>query len=643
MKREHPEQANMDIGKGGERRSLCKFCHKQFSSVLHHQRESCPKNPDSVMNQKRLAKLKQAQAPKPSSKDFVAQAITSDQEDRQSQGSTRSVGSKGSQESRQSLPVFERGATRILLEFETWLKEKSALATGVMSQYFSMSVRFFNYCEATEPLFIADSVLTMNKRPEVVHLPGLDLFLTSLPSDSVRQQACKMYIKLVKFLTRHLTNHFRNILSAADFHHVEVNLKACNSDALESQKIINKRAEKERLVTGHQKLMSNDYKADNEKTGQLMSKFLNCKYIKVELRDEYLDLDATKADVMISEDILQVRNYIMAIILLTGGGNRGDSLRNMTLYEFNNKHLDPITNAITVYTFDHKTGKHGAALTPFLSPDLLTIAELYGKLLRPKLTARRNMEQKDGNHRFGQKFEDNPEQGDDATPFFLSKHGHYLVKIDVVVDFIKKVLKKHCGETVEKGFTSRCFRNWCAQEASSSDDPILRANAYEAMNHSDQVSKQFNVTQKAAQKVKHALQFLPKLGATGIVKSSRAATRQVEEPNQEQPNQEQPNQEQPNQEQPSQSTSRAAATTTQEKQAFRGMTADEKQVCFDAMGKYYPSLNNETVEKACQGSARFRVIWDKLLLEKKVRKVATQALRSAIRHKCEKIQKMSKM
>jgi len=495
MKREHPEQANMDIGKGGERRSLCKFCHKQFSNVLEHQQESCPKNPDSIMNQKLLAKLKQAQAPKPSSKDFVAQEITSDQVDRQSRGS-----SKESQESRQSLPVFERGATRILLEFETWLKEKSGLEKSVMTQYYNMSKRFLKHCEDTEPLFIADSVLTMNKRLQVVHLPGLDLFLNFLETDSVRQLACKMYAKLVKFLTQHLSNHFLNILSAEDYNQINIRLKARQVDVLEIQKIINKRADKERNVKSHQKLMSKDYKANNEKTGQLMAKFLNCNYNAIVLRDEYLDLDATRADGMMIEEILNVRSYIMANLLLLGGGNRGDSLRNMTLCEFNNKHLDPLTDAITVYTVDHKTGKKGAALTPFLSPDLLKIAELYGKLLCPKLTARRNMGQKDGNNRFGKKFEDNPEQGDDATPFFLSKHGHYLVKIDVVVDFIKKVLKKHCGEVVEQGFTSRCFQNWCAQEASSSNDTILRANPYEAMNHSDQVNKQFYVTQKASQK-----------------------------------------------------------------------------------------------------------------------------------------------
>ncbi len=625
MKREHPEQANMDIGKGGERRSLCKFCHKQFSNVLEHQQESCPKNPDSIMNQKLLAKLKQAQAPKPSSKDFVAQAITSDQEDRQSQGSTRSVGSKGSQESRQSLQMFERGATRILSEFETWLREKSGLQTSVMTQYYNMSIRFFQYCEDTDPLFIADSVLTMNKKPQVVHLPGLDLFLNSLETDSIRQAACKMYAKLVKYLTRHLSNHFLNILSPAEYTMIDIRLKAHQCDVLEVQKLINKRAEKERSERNHEKLLSKDYKSNNEKTGQLMSKFLTCNYNAVELRDEYLDLDPARADAMTCEEILTVRNYIMANLLLLGGGNRGDSLRNMTLREFNNKHLDPKTNHITVYTLDHKTGRKGAALTPFLSPDLLQIAELYGKLFRPKLTARRNMGQKDRNDRFGKKFEENPEQGDDATPFFLSKHGHYLVKIDVVVDFIKKVLKTHCGEVVEKGFTSRCFRNWCAQEASSSNDPILRANAFEAMNHSEQVNKQFYVNQKASQKVNHALQFLEKLGATGIVKSSRAATTEAVEENQDQP---------------SESRSRAAATTTQEKQVFRWLTAEEKQICYEAMAKYYPSLNKETVEKACQDSARFRVIWDKLLLEKKCRKAATMALRSAIRHKCEKSQKM---
>jgi hypothetical protein len=59
------------------------------------------------------------------------------------------------------------------------------------------------------------------------------------------------------------------------------------------------------------------------------------------------------------------------------------------------------------------------------------------------------------------------------------------------------------------------------------------------------------------------------------------------------------------------------------------------------MGKYYPSLNKEAVEKASQDSARFQQIWDTLMLEKKNRKLATQALMSAIRHKCEKIHKQN--
>ena len=193
-----------------------------------------------------------------------------------------------------------------------------------------------------------------------------------------------------------------------------------------------------------------------------MKMFLNCNYIAVELRDKFLDLDAARANAMTIEEILIVRNYIMAYLLLTGGGNRGNYLRSMALKEFNNKFLDPITNKVTVCTFDHKTKKKGAAITPFLSPDLLTITELYGTLLRPKLVARRDMGLKTGQNLFGPKFEDHPEKGDAVTPFFLSKHGHYLVKIDVAMEFIKKVLEKHCEVKIETNLMSRCFRNWFA-------------------------------------------------------------------------------------------------------------------------------------------------------------------------------------
>ena len=148
---------------------MCQFCHKPFCSVKNQELESCPQNPDSLKNQKHLAKQKQAQASKQSDKDYIephSPQRLSEEEDRQSRGSresrgsTGSVGSQGSKENRPSLPQFERGATSILQEFETFLKTKGCVEKSVMTQYHNMAKRFFLHWEESDPLFIADYVLT---------------------------------------------------------------------------------------------------------------------------------------------------------------------------------------------------------------------------------------------------------------------------------------------------------------------------------------------------------------------------------------------------------------------------------------------------------------------------------------------------
>ena len=159
----------MDLGTRGKWQNLCQFCHKPFCSVKNHELESCPQNPDSLKNQKRLANQNQAQASKQSGKDYIephSPQRLSEEEDRQSRGSresrgsTGSVGSQGSKENRPSLPQFERGATSILQEFETFLKTKGCVEKSVMTQYHNMAKRFFLHWEESDPLFIADYVLT---------------------------------------------------------------------------------------------------------------------------------------------------------------------------------------------------------------------------------------------------------------------------------------------------------------------------------------------------------------------------------------------------------------------------------------------------------------------------------------------------
>ena len=77
---------------------------------------------------------------------------------------------------------------------------------------------------------------------------------------------------------------------------------------------------------------------------------------------------------MTMEEILIIRKYIMAYLLLTCGGNRGDHLRNMTLKEFNNKVLDPITNKVTQCT--PLTTRHRKKEQPSRPSCLLTSSQL---------------------------------------------------------------------------------------------------------------------------------------------------------------------------------------------------------------------------------------------------------------------------
>ncbi len=248
----------MKIEKGGERRSICQFCRKPFCCVKDHERESCRQNPNSDFNQKHLSKRKQAAVPKLSSKDFIERhspkrSGDDDRVDGQRQGSRGSIGSKnsqGSQDSQESSPIqFEKGAGKILLQFEQYLKMLYGnVWNEIITQSYNMSKQFFQHLEESDPLFIADAVLAMNKRPNVVYLPSITPFLDNLKTTSVRQDACKMYAILLRFLNRHLLDNFGRILSEYQYHQIMIRLEVCSFEALEEQNMLNRRAKKERAI-----------------------------------------------------------------------------------------------------------------------------------------------------------------------------------------------------------------------------------------------------------------------------------------------------------------------------------------------------------------------------------------------------------
>jgi len=162
-----------------------------------------------------------------------------------------------------------------------------------------------------------------------------------------------------------------------------------------------------------------------------------------ELKREYLSLTPAKVDAMSKEDKLRLRNYVMANLLM-GGGNQGDALRNMTVYDFKNAVHNPKTGTYSVNVLNHKKKSGEEVIVQFLSKTTWKIATLYLKFVRPELVERQSVGLRKNSSMFGKKFEADPSKGEDGNPLFLSKDGHYMVSTDIVVKFIKMVLKDKC-------------------------------------------------------------------------------------------------------------------------------------------------------------------------------------------------------
>ncbi len=249
MRKLHPTQADMPIPM-----DLCQYCHQTFVNTAAHERDHCDQNPDSKFIQKRLLKMGAAKNTDSTPNILFAPPHTSkphldDQASIASSSSSSLVGSSG-RSSRQ----FEKDESKILHLFREYLIVNGDVATSVMRQYYSMAKRFFAHCEAAEPLFKADTVLAMNLKPRYVQLlPGISSFLKSMPTISTKQNACKMYAKLTKFLLEYLLCHFKEVCSTDQYDHVKFHLDEVKEKANKHSANLNMRAEKARLEKNREK------------------------------------------------------------------------------------------------------------------------------------------------------------------------------------------------------------------------------------------------------------------------------------------------------------------------------------------------------------------------------------------------------
>ena len=287
-----------------------------------------------------------------------------------------------------------------------------------------MAKRFFTHCESSDPSFRSDDVL-MEDQTDVVQLPSLVNFLDSIPTDPVKKAACGMYIRLVEFLKTQL-----NTIQS------RLHLYECQKDATGIQSTINKRMHKARLLRVEQKKIS---KTGTEGSAeQRFDSFVNSDFLK-RTTEKYLKLTQSVVDEFVYEELLAVRNYVMANLLAVVGRERESALRNMTLQEFNSA-FDSDLGVHSVNVAKHTRSRRGPATVPFTSPDLWTIACLYRDLIRPKLVARRVL----GHHKPESCFGSRPfaiDLNDEGkNPFFLSKHGRHLVMIKEVVEYIERAL-----------------------------------------------------------------------------------------------------------------------------------------------------------------------------------------------------------
>ena len=184
-----------------------------------------------------------------------------------------------------------------------------------------------------------------------------------------------------------------------------------------------------------------------------MSKFASCEAVEKLLDELPNGLPSTRWT------RFEVRDFLMACLLVLGGGHRRDVIRNMTVEEFAAARRK---NGIwQVLVFRHKTGGSGPAYLSFIDDRLFDCCSAYLKHVRPEFVAMAKSPRSDE---------------DGKLPFFLSDNGSLLDRNVNATDFFKKqIVALGVATKAElKNLTGKCFRSAMSTWGSNHPEEKIR-------------------------------------------------------------------------------------------------------------------------------------------------------------------------
>jgi hypothetical protein len=284
-------------------------------------------------------------------------------------------------------------------------------------------------------------------------LPDLRIYESSVPPSTLKTTIAA-YHSFHNFLSQELTKHQLTMQNprytqiASDLLLKQISAKLL---AKSNSKKVARGANKNRFKS----VKNNDWTNRPDEVFQLMSKFSTCKAVETMLDEMPNEVPSSRWTKF------EMRDFLMACLLVLGGGHRGEVVRNLTLEEFcEAKRKNDVWVALV---FKHKTGSEAPAYLTFFDDRLFSCMNAFLKHVRPEFV----------------RMSDPPGDPEDGTlQFFLNEQGGYIDRNLNATEFFKKQILSMGLQTKEqlKGLTGKCFRSTISAWGSSHQTEGIRTH-----------------------------------------------------------------------------------------------------------------------------------------------------------------------